>query len=297
MKLKNILFATAALALAACSNDDSAPVAISVQANISNSVATRFSGTQFAVNDQIGVNVSSTTTDGKTSASNVLYTAQSTDGKFTSSTPVYYKDANSVNITAYCPFTASTSLTNGVADVDIANPVDYLYASKSAVNSGTATIDMTFSHVMAKLTFTFTDGGGMEADLANLSSFTLKSIAKTGTFNTVTGVLTPSTTAADYSHSSFTNVTNSDNSVDKTATVLFFPLAELASRTIAIDVTYGTITYSATIKAPKFAANYNYNYTVSLKRTGLEISSSTISPWTDTDVKNGNNDSFDATIN
>jgi hypothetical protein len=79
--------------------------------------------------------------------------------------------------------------------------------------------------------------------------------------------------------------------------VLFFPLAELASRTIAIDVTYGTITYSATIKAPKFAANYNYNYTVSLKRTGLEISSSTISPWTDTDVKNGNNDSFDATIN
>jgi hypothetical protein len=156
---------------------------------------------------------------------------------------------------------------------------------------------MTFAHVMAKLTFTFTDGGGMESDLASLSSFTLKSVAKTGTFNTVSGVLTPSTTAADYTHSSFTGVTNSDGSVDKTATVLFFPLAEQTSRTIAIDVTYGTVTYSATIKAPKFAANYNYNYTVSLKRTGLEVSSSTITQWTDSTVTNGTAGSFDATIN
>jgi hypothetical protein len=79
--------------------------------------------------------------------------------------------------------------------------------------------------------------------------------------------------------------------------VLFFPLAEQTDRTIAIDVTYGTVTYSATIKAPKFLANYNYAYTVSLKRTGLEVSSSTISPWTDSTVKNGDDTSFDATIN
>jgi hypothetical protein len=227
----------------------------------------------------------------------VLYTAQSAEGRFTSATPVYYKDASSVDISAYYPYTATASLTDGVAAVDIAEAVDYLYAKKEAVNSGVATVDITFSHVMAKLTFTFVNGGGMDKELPDLASFTLKGVAKTGEFNTVSGVLTASATTADYTGTSFVSAAKSDGSVEKRSTVLFFPLAQQSDRTIAIEVTYGGVTYSATIKAPQLLANYNYAYTVKLKRTGIEVSSSSITPWADTDVKNGSSDSFDATIN
>ena len=62
MKTRLFTFAALALALAACTNDNEnlndGPVAAVINAEISDAVATRASGTQWTTNDEIGISES-----------------------------------------------------------------------------------------------------------------------------------------------------------------------------------------------------------------------------------------------
>jgi hypothetical protein len=49
------------------------------------------------------------------------------------------------------------------------------------------------------------------------------------------------------------------------------------------------VTYTAKINATELLANYNYAYTVTLKRTGIEVSSSKITDWIDDTTNTDNN--------
>ena len=79
MKTRLFTFAALALALAACTNDNEnlndGPVAAVINAEISDAVATRASGTQWTTNDEIGISES------RFGYTNVPYRWES--GKFT----------------------------------------------------------------------------------------------------------------------------------------------------------------------------------------------------------------------
>jgi hypothetical protein len=293
MKLKNILFATAVAALASCSSDNTVtetiipvepldnPVELEVDANIAGT-NTRVSGTKFSKGDLIGVTAVTTVTGGLTGGTNVQYTSQDENGHFTSTSPIYFKDKNAVNVYAYYPY--STIDSDGNVAVTTSAQTDYLYAKAEGVNYNAAALSMTFDHVMTKLSFTVTTGTGMD-DLKDLDKLTIVGVTTAGKFNSVTGALT-STTTANYEISSFT--ASSDNKT-KTASVMLFPMAKDATRQLTLQADYDGVTYTAKINATELLANYNYAYTVTLKRTGIEVSKSVITDWTNDTTNTDNN--------
>ena len=90
-------FAALALSLAACTNDnevmDNGPVAARINAEISNAVATRASGTQWATYDQIGV---STIAGTGTYYNNVCYEWNGSSFTTPSENAIYFQTPESV---------------------------------------------------------------------------------------------------------------------------------------------------------------------------------------------------------
>ena len=103
MKTRLFTFAALALALAACTNDnevmDNGPVAARINAEISDAVATRASGTAWAERDEIGISES------RFGYTNVLYRWES--GKFTpTGTIIFFQDDDPTTFSAYYPYDA-----------------------------------------------------------------------------------------------------------------------------------------------------------------------------------------------
>lgn len=275
MRLKSILYATAAtMVMAACSNDNNfveeTAQAIQIQANISSS--TRVSNGAFVKGDSIGLHVVSTATNGLTSGSNVKYTANDGSGNFSSTTPIYYMDKNAVNVSAYYPY--AKTLNGNAVSVTRAAQTDYLFAKADGVAYNTAKLSLTFDHVMSQFTLTIKAGTGVP-NLNALTSVTLKGLNSTGTFNTLTGALS-SSTPADYALAA-ANLTTVE--AGKSVTLLLFP-TEATKTDIPVDVVYGGVTYSGTLtSANGLAAGKSYSYTLTITRTGLTVDSASITPW------------------
>jgi hypothetical protein len=288
MKLKTILYATAAMMIAACSNEvndeKDALQALTIQADIASQ--TRVANNAFEKDDAIGIHVVSTATNGLTAGSNVQYTAKDANGNFESSDPIYFKDQNAVNIYAYYPYAAS--LTDNAISVARTDQTDYLYAKKENVAYNATKQQLTFDHVMAQFTLTVKAGTGVTS-LDNLTSVTLKGLNSVGSFNTLTGALT-SSTAADYALAAtdFTATTaasttraeaeTSTSVTSKYVTRLLFPTS--GKTEIPVDVVFDGATYSATITvAGGLLAGKSYSYTLTITRTALTVDGASISQW------------------
>jgi hypothetical protein len=284
MKIRNILFAGAVATLASCSSDNVTetiiaadalgnPVALELQADIAGA-KTRVSGTKFDRGDSIGVSALSAESSGLTSGSNVAYCAQDDNVHFKSSSPIFFKDKGNVNVAAYYPYTSSADNTGTIAIATSAQ-TDYLFAKSEGVSYSNPELSMTFSHVMAKLSFTVTAGTGVD-DMKALKKLTIAGVTTEGTMNTMTGALT-TTATADYDLTSFS--ASADNKT-KTTTVLLFPMEKQSDRQLTLQLSYDGVTYTAKISVPELVANTSYAYTVTLKRTGIEVIKSAITDWT-----------------
>jgi hypothetical protein len=285
MKLKTILYATAAMMIAACSNEvndeKDALQALTIQADIASQ--TRVANNAFEKDDAIGIHVVSTATNGLTAGSNVQYTAKDANGNFESTEPIYFKDQNAVNIYAYYPYTES--LTDNAISVARTDQTDYLYAKKENVAYNATKQQLTFDHVMAQFTLTVKAGTGVTS-LDNLTSVTLKGLDSVGSFNTKTGALT-SSTAADYALAAtdFTATTAATTRDEATTSVtskyvtrLLFPTS--GKTEIPVDVVFDGATYSATITvAGGLLAGKSYSYTLTITRTALTVDGASISQW------------------
>jgi hypothetical protein len=281
MKLKNILFATAAATLTACTNDSDGIVAelpLTVDANISGAVTTRMYNTTWEANDSIGISVSNNN-GGLTSGTNMKYITTAGDGKFTSTTPIYFKDTKTVAFSAYYPYTDSTNISSSnlitvsTADQSKQKTFDYLFGTGSGTLVNTGGIPMTFDHMMAKITFKISAGNGASADNSfsdNLgATYKVKGLKHTGTFKVTDG--STAVTATDAA----------DLSVNKdTASIIILPQTPTELKLV---VTYNSTDYTATVTVPDggFQAKNNYIYSVKVNETGLVVSSSTINNWTD----------------
>ena len=108
-------FAALALSLAACTNDneamDNSPVAARINAEISDAVATRASGTQWTTYDQIGV---STVAGTGTYYNNVCYEWNGSSFTTPSENAIYFQTPESVTFRAYYPFTGTPGESAGV---------------------------------------------------------------------------------------------------------------------------------------------------------------------------------------
>lgn len=205
---KIFIIAAAALALAACDNNEDnpvpSPVAAKVTATIGENVISRAVDQSWAVGDQIGISSTVGTTVGP--YINVEYTAKDVDGNFEGTPLFFYKP---MTLTAYYPFVGEEGKVPGVNGVIEANTrpanqtsdkqplIDFLWDKQTGFTAQYPNVKFTFAHKMSKVTFTFQDSEAVivngitladPVEVSDMVNYTIDGLVLDGTFDTATGV-------------------------------------------------------------------------------------------------------------
>lgn len=281
--MKTRLFATLALALAACTNDDGnlndGPVAAVINAEISDAVSTRASGTQWAERDEIGISES------RFGYTNVPYRWES--GKFTATgTIIFFQDDDPTTFSAYYPYDADggtlTATTDATAQQD-QPAIDFLYATGATASTHNPEVNFTddtdaggtdcsFHHCMSRITLTFKAGSGMDFTNMKPTGYTLSGLMLEGSFDTATGTAE----ADDATAAENLDMTLTGGAL--TSSVILFPQS---TTSIGLSVYYNSQPYTATLTIPDGAlkAGNNYAWTVTVRNKDLSIESAEITDW------------------
>lgn len=282
MKTRLFTFAALALALAACTNDNEnlndGPVAAVINAEISDAVATRASGTAWAERDEIGISES------RFGYANVLYRWE--NGKFTPTGPIiFFQDDDPTTFSAYYPYDADGGTLTATTDATAQQnqpAIDFLYATGATAsthnpevnftnNLSTGGTDCSFHHRMSQITLTFEEGSGVDFSTIQPTGYTLSGLVLAGSFDTATG------TAETDANAQTADLTMELDGV-LTSSVILFPQS---TTSIELSVDYNSQPYTATLTIPDGAlkAGNNYTYTVTVRNKDLTVSSATISDW------------------
>ena len=293
MKTRLFAFAALGIALTACTNDnevtDNGPVAAVINAEISDAVSTRASGTAWAERDEIGISES------RFGYVNVLYRWE--NGKFTpAGTIIFFQDDDPTTFSAYYPYDADGGTLTATTDATAQQnqpAIDFLYATGATAsthnpevnftnNLSTGGTDCSFHHRMSQITLTFEAGSGVDFNTIKPTDYTLSGLVLEGSFDTTTG------TAETDANAQTADLTMELNGV-LTSSVILFPQS---TASIELSVYYNGQPYTATLTIPDGAlkAGNNYTYTVTVRNKDLSISSATISDWNPVNGGNVNAD-------
>lgn len=294
MKTRLFTFAALALALAACTNDNenlnNGSVAAVINAEISDAVATRASGTAWAERDEIGISES------RFGYANVPYRWES--GEFTpAGTIIFFQDDDPTTFSAYYPYDADGGTLTATTDATAQQnqpAIDFLYATGATASThnpevnftddtATGGTDCSFHHCMSQITLTFKAGSGVDFNTIKPTSYTLSGLVLEGSFDTADGTAE----ANDATAAQDLNMTLTNGAL--TSSVILFPQS---TTSIELNVYYSSQPYTATLTVPDGAlkAGNNYTYTVTVRNKDLSISSATISDWNPVNGGNVNAD-------
>ena len=283
MNTRLLPIAVLALCAAACTNDNEnlndGPVAAVINAEISDAVATRASGTAWAERDEIGISES------RFGYTNVPYRWES--GKFTpTGTIIFFQDDDPTIFSAYYPYDADGGTLTATTDAKAQQnqpAIDFLYATGATASTHNPEVNFTddtdaggtdcsFHHCMSQITLTFKEGSGVDFSTIQPTGYTLSGLMLTGSFDTTTGTAeTDDATAAQDLDMTLTNGA-------LTSSVILFPQTKAS---IGLSVYYNSQPYTATLTIPDGAlkAGNNYTYTVTVRNKDLSIESAEITPW------------------
>lgn len=294
MKTRLFAFAALGIALTACTNDnevtDNGPVAAVINAEISDAVSTRASGTAWAERDEIGISES------RFGYANVLYRWE--NGKFTpAGTIIFFQDDDPTTFSAYYPYDADGGTLTATTDATAQQnqpAIDFLYATGATASTHNPEVNFTddtaaggtdysFHHCMSQITLTFEAGSGVDFNTIKPTGYTLSGLVLAGSFDTADGTAE----ANDATAAQDLNMTLTNGVL--TSSVILFPQS---TTSIELSVNYNSQPYTATLTIPEGAlkAGNNYTYTVTVRNKDLSISSATISDWNPVNGGNVNAD-------
>ena len=285
MNTRLLPIAVLALCAAACTNDtenlNDGPVAAVINAEISDAVSTRASGTTWTGGDRIGV----TDIGNDTQYGNVPFILK--NGKFEAEEKIIYiEDAETHTFRAYYPYNAAGGTLAATTDVTAQQnqpAIDFLFASGATGDKNSPVVSFTdktkdggadnsFHHRMSQITLTFEAGDGVDFSMIKPERYTLDGLILTGTFNTADGIAT----ADDGAQTGELTMELADGNL--TSSVILFPQT---AASLPLTVNYRSQNYRATLTIPDGAlkAGNNYAWTVTVRNKDLSISSATISDW------------------
>ena len=287
---QNLLSCTCAaallLALAACTNDDEnlndGSVAAVINAEISDAVSTRASGTAWAERDEIGIS------ENRFGYTNVPYRWES--GKFTpAGTIIFFQDDDPTTFSAYYPYDADGGTLTATTDATAQQnqpAIDFLYATGATASTHNPEVnfrnentagendpakDHSFHHCMSQITLTFKEGSGVDFNTIKPTGYTLSGLVLEGSFDTATG-----TAETDASAQTTDLTMELDGAL--TSSVILFPQTKAS---IGLSVYYNSQPYTAMLDIPDDAlkAGNNYVWTVTVRNKDLSVESAEITAW------------------
>lgn len=290
-------------ALASCSNDEltspsyDGPVAAQVTAGI-NGVLTRAVDASWDKNDAIGISCNSQNQN--TKYDNMKYVTTDGDGTFTHAdgvaSGIFFQGKEEVTFSAYYPFRGMDGNAAGTIDNVTTEDqtrqkaFDYLYATGAKTTYARPTISFTddaiFKHKMSRLILKITtsDADGFNAADVTSGTYFISGIKYNGKFDTMTGTAEATGDAIDDWQ---ITATPQDENNQRTYSMILYPQDQPA---LKFKVEIGGQTYTTDI-TPTLRESTSNTYTITVKKTGLVVSSSTIEGW-----GNGYIGSSDATI-
>lgn len=276
------------LALTSCGNDGiepqvyDGPVAAQVTAGI-NGVLTRAMDASWDNNDAIGISCSST----NTKYANMKYVTTG-NGNFTHDggvkSGIFFQGTENVTFSAYYPFSgtekSSAGIISGVTTNDQTKQkeFDYLYAANATTTYASPTISFTgasiFKHKMSRLILKITtsDAAGFSVDDVTSGTYSISGIKHSGTFDTTDGTAAATDGATD--DWAITAEAQDANS-QRTYSMIFYPQDQ---PTLTFKAVINGQAYTTTIE-PTLTASTSNTYTITVKKTGLVVNSSTIEGW------------------
>lgn len=310
MKTKSyLILAAAALTMGSCDSSDgfdpNAPVAAQVTAGVSGP-ATRAMDDVWEA-DEIGVMVTDApNSDMETMYRNVRYATTATTASaanFSSDAPVYFEDATEVvTFSAYGPYQPALGADGKVAvntaaqgTRDAQRAFDFIYASGAKASKSQPVVEFKkvsedenhqFAHRMTRLVIIVKAGDGITPAQVKAAAVTLGGLAHEGTFDVTSGDATATGSAvADWTLSASSLRTETDN--DVTFTSILLPQTLAAALTFKATVDGNNFVNSDAIN-PALKAGMTYTYTITVKKTGLEVSGCSIEPWGEGGSGSGN---------
>ncbi len=295
-----MLMALAAVVFTSCSKNDEAltppenvPVKFTSlinQAAIPTGVMTRASGSTWASGDKVGIFMVDTgTTTIAEGAENREYTTTGTNS-FTAvlGNEIYYPvDGSGVDFIAYYPYkkgqTLSATYPVNVAVQTSQADIDLMY-SNDAVKKTKAnpSITMTFNHMLSKVIVKATPGDGLTSEDLAAMTVKVKNMNTAALFNLKTGTLDTYSTPAD--------ITVFPVEAGSKYEAIVLPAAFTTGQLImefALNNTQNEVFKRVNTAAENFEPGKIYNYTVTVKRTGVTVTC-TINDWTAGPDRNGN---------
>lgn len=201
---------------------------------------------------------------------NVKYTTPG-DGSFTAaSTPIAFPETAALDFVAYYPYNESVS--NNQLPLDLSKgAVDYLYSNDAKGKTASQpVVNMTFRHVLSKLTVTVRNSSALTGLKATLSG-----VKTDGTLNLATGEITLGEKSENVA------VTPQVNGTEATISVMLLPNQDLHEATLTF--TLGDKQYAWKPEAQTLQGNKNYEYTLALNADGsvavLNLSGAVIKDW------------------
>ena len=295
MKKKYLLFAAAALTLAACSNDDEnlngGPVELRLSSSLE--VQTRagndIQGAQFDADEDIDVFIHEDVAAGETATSQydqpLLYTTMDANGNMSTNNQQYFPSSGKgVNIYAYYPSKAVSSIAEGATEdftIQSDQSTDENYklsdlmwgAANNPVERTRDAVPLTFSHLLTKVTVNLKQGNG-QPDLEG-AVVKLKGVLPTTTLTTSTGNISEAKgTATDITvmKASANDDWGSAVIIPQTLSGEFFEVTLKDG-----GVLRAKINFQETIT---FMSRKEYKYEITVNLTTLAVFSSAINDWT-----------------
>ncbi len=288
---KYFMFAAAALAFAACSNEESDVTVnnsneIKLVANMGGNVtraSNAIQSTAFLENEQINVECTPSATSTTTS---VVYTASAPSGNVNtltaSSGALTWPASGTVALKAFYPSTITSETNTFTVQADQSEDANYkasdlMYATPIASQAKTSdAVGLTFKHAFSKIVVNLTAGTGMSE--TDIDACTVKVKAKPT-------VALSSGEAGDVS-GEVTDITLGTGS-GKAAIIV--PQSYAASADFITVTTSGSHSVTYKLSAAKdIEAGMVYTYNLIVNMSAITLQSTTITNWTATDAVAGN---------